>query len=338
MLRESGIDDQRLARYLLGLLPEEEAEQVDELSIADDEIASRLQVAEDELVDAYVSGTLSGDALQGFESYYLASPRRREKVRFAASLRAAVARVLVPADTDAGADARQAAEGAAPRASAQPAPHARILRFPKGFWMLAAAACVLLTVTGTLWLQDYRLRRGLNEAQAATAALDSRASELERQLDAQRAASAEAAKELERVRGQMATLGDRPGAAAAGERAGVASQALGTIALTLLPQTRAVGPIAVLTVPPGTRRVAFELRLESSPLSRYQVALKDPGTSQIVWRSGRVSPSAGDSPSVSVTVPASVLKPQHYALDLIAQDADGNAQVVGSYAVEIVGG
>ena len=337
MLRESGIDDQRLARYLLGLLPEEEAERVDELSIADDEIGSRLQVAEDELVDAYVSGTLSGDTLQRFESYYLASPRRREKVRFAASLRAAVARVPLPADTDAWADTRQAAEAATPRA-AEPAPQPRILRFPKGFWMLAAAASVLLTVTSTLWFQDYRLRRALNEAQAATAALDSRARELERQLDAERAASAEAEKELERLRGQMATLGDRPGAAAAGERTSVASQALGTIALTLLPQTRAVGPIAVLTVPPGTRRVAFELRLESSPLSRYQVALKDPGTSQIVWRSGRVAPSAGDPPSVSVTVPASVLKPQHYALDLIAQDADGKAQVVGSYAVEIVGG
>ena len=123
-----------------------------------------------------------------------------------------------------------------------------------------------------------------------------------------------------------------------GERATAASQALGTIALVLLPQTRAVGPIAVLAVPPGTRQVTFELRLESSPLPRYQVAVKDPGTSQIVWRSGPVAPSPGEPLSVSVTVPAGVMKPQHYALDLVGQGADGTRQVVGSYAVQIVGG
>ena len=53
--------EQQLVRYLLGLLPEEEAERLDEQSVVADEFAARLQCVENDLVDAYVSGTLEGD-------------------------------------------------------------------------------------------------------------------------------------------------------------------------------------------------------------------------------------------------------------------------------------
>ena len=89
---ESIQGDQQLVRYLLGLLPEEEAERLDEQSIVVDEFAARLQCVENDLVDAYVSGTLEGDILERFESFYLASPLRREKVKFAERLLAAADR------------------------------------------------------------------------------------------------------------------------------------------------------------------------------------------------------------------------------------------------------
>jgi hypothetical protein len=54
---DSSSDDEQLVRYLLGLLPDEEAERLDELSIADDELAWRLRAVEDDLVDAYVTGS-----------------------------------------------------------------------------------------------------------------------------------------------------------------------------------------------------------------------------------------------------------------------------------------
>ena len=89
MSREPLRDDQ-LIRHLLGTLPEDEAQRVEEESIVDDEVAARLQVAEDDLVDAYARGTLSGDRLARFESFYLASPLRRDKVAFAKRFVAAV--------------------------------------------------------------------------------------------------------------------------------------------------------------------------------------------------------------------------------------------------------
>ena len=84
-LHESGHDDQQLVRYLLRLLPEEDAERIDDLSISDDEVSWRLRVVENDLVDAYVSGTLTGETVERFESFYLSSERRRQKVKFAGS-------------------------------------------------------------------------------------------------------------------------------------------------------------------------------------------------------------------------------------------------------------
>src|SRR5688572_18920006 len=69
--------------YLLGSLPEDEAERFDELSFTDDEFAESLQAAEKDLIDAYVQDELKDAELERFKSYYLASPVRREKVKFA---------------------------------------------------------------------------------------------------------------------------------------------------------------------------------------------------------------------------------------------------------------
>ena len=49
--QESGYDDEVLTRYVLGLLPDADRERVDEASIADDEVASWLRIAETDLID-----------------------------------------------------------------------------------------------------------------------------------------------------------------------------------------------------------------------------------------------------------------------------------------------
>ena len=92
LLREPGLDDQQLVRYLLGLLSDEDAERLDELSIADDGLAWRLRAVENDLIDRYVGGTLDGETLERFESFYLSSERRRQKVKFAGNFLGAVDR------------------------------------------------------------------------------------------------------------------------------------------------------------------------------------------------------------------------------------------------------
>jgi hypothetical protein len=108
------------------------------------------------------------------------------------------------------------------------------------------------------------------------------------------------------------------------------------VAVVLFPPTRAVAPIPTLALPPDAESIGFELRLESNDFPRYQVGLKDPATSNILWRTdwipARVS---GDQASVFVVVPATLLGPQHYVLDLTGRGADGRLEVMGSYTVRI---
>ena len=85
-LQPSGHDDQLFVHYVLGLVPEKDAERLDELSIGDEDVAARLCAVEHDLVDAYVRGRLLGETLKQFESFYLATPRRHEKVMIARGL------------------------------------------------------------------------------------------------------------------------------------------------------------------------------------------------------------------------------------------------------------
>ena len=85
-MENATLDDDLLRRYLVGSLGEEEAERLDELSVTDDEVALRLRAVENDLVDSYARGELSGEMLRRFESAYLSSPQRREKVQIAKAL------------------------------------------------------------------------------------------------------------------------------------------------------------------------------------------------------------------------------------------------------------
>ena len=60
-----------LMQYLLGGLSEMQVEEFDELSIIDDEFASQLGEVENDLIDAYVQGTLTGQTHAQFEARYL---------------------------------------------------------------------------------------------------------------------------------------------------------------------------------------------------------------------------------------------------------------------------
>src|SRR6185295_19762735 len=158
-------DDQYLVRYLLGLLPDEEAERLDEAAIVDDEVAFRVRAVEEDLVDAYVAGTLDWDTLQRFCAIYLASPLRREKVWFAERFLGAVDRA--PLSKDAAAPVAAATAPVAEKVHqlvARPGVRPRIAWRPRGTWLAAAAALLILSCSALLF-EEIRLHRGLDAVQ-----------------------------------------------------------------------------------------------------------------------------------------------------------------------------
>lgn len=77
----------RLTRYLLGLMPEEEKAELEDVCLVDDGLNEEIQAAERDLIDSYLEGTLSDVERSRFESFFLCTPARMEKLRFAKTLR-----------------------------------------------------------------------------------------------------------------------------------------------------------------------------------------------------------------------------------------------------------
>lgn len=102
-----------LKSYLLGALPAAEQEEIDERFLADDDLHAELLATADDLIHAYLTGGLAPPDRERFESHFLASPRRRDRVAFVRSLLSAIDRVQ-----DGGAGRTQAgADGKLPRPS-----------------------------------------------------------------------------------------------------------------------------------------------------------------------------------------------------------------------------
>ena len=304
--REYG--EQLLTRYLLGVLSQEEAERLDELSIADEEFASRLNAVENDLVDSYVRDELSGETLERFKSVYLPSSKRLEKIEFANTL------------------LRWHEKAATAAAQASPTKSRNVgrwfgLRWLSVQWGLAVAGLLLMSVAvGYLLVENARLKQLSSESSERQIALAQRAQELERELGEQRSANAGALKELETLRKWVPV-----------------ARTLRTIAVLLLPPTRGASQITDISVPPGTERVTLRLQLESNDFRVYRVVLKEPASNQIVWRSAKLRAKLeGEATTISISLPAALLKQQNYVVELTGVPARGTGEFVSSYPFKVV--
>jgi hypothetical protein len=333
LVKEEDFDDEALTQYLLGALTEEKTERLDELSIADDEVAARLQVIENDLVDAYVGGKLSGQDLADFESFYLTSPNRRQKVSFARTL-------LVLGDRAGSALPAQPKKSPVPETSWTSGDASERVRRFRFFvaprlalqWGFAAATLVLLVVGAYLTVENLRLRNQMAQTQAERGALEQRERELRQELAAQRSSDAETEKELARVRDRLAELEQ---VASDEQRGNSNKRDLKVIAFNLAPQTRGIGQIPTIAVPAGTDYVALTLQLETEAFTAFRAVLKNPATGQIVWQSGNLR-SSGKDRTLRIRLPASLLNSQNYLVELSGVSSGGVAEIVSSYSFRVL--
>jgi hypothetical protein len=293
-------DDALLHQYLLGDLSSEQAEKLDELSVADDEFAWRLSSVENDLVDGFVRGELHGENLKKFQSFYLSSAKRRQKVEFAAGFLELEKRDFVRVKS--------------PMLAASRSSRRWISPFRQ--WSFAAAALALFLVAGYLFTSNLRLRRQVDEA---TANSSRREQQLQQELDRQRTANATAQSEPDRSPGISITA------------------QLNTVALLLPAPTRGVGRVENISVRPGTDLLVLLLTLESDDFPTYRVSLKDPVTREEAWHSANLasSTSAGRK-TVTVSVPAKLLQQQRYLAELMGIQRNGTAVPVGDYPFNVV--
>jgi hypothetical protein len=315
------VTDKTLTGYLLGSLRQDQTERLDELSIVDGDFAARLDAVENDMVDAYVRGRLSGDTLQKFRARYLSSAKRREKVRFAQSLYHFEGKHFTQA----------AATG-----ESVPAQESRSL-FSPGSWRsfafpawIAAGALAMMLAIGLLFIDNLQLRNRMSQANADRQQLIQRERDLQARLDQVHASDAGVAAELAQVQKSLAELEQASPNRNPATRSSFPP--LGVVAFTLAPQLRGATQMPHLSLPPGTTRVDLHLDLESNDYPQYQVALKSLGADQIVWQSGKLkAETKGQRGAVLVSMPAGLLKPGTYQLELTGSQSSGEHEFVSSY-------
>lgn len=321
--------DQAITQYLLGSLPEVERERLDELSVTSQEFAEVLSASEKDLIDAYVQGELSGTILAQFESHYLASPTRRERVEFAEAFQVFAGTHRFLADS--------AIRGQADLPGKRKRGWFSTLsifggRFPAPQWGLAVAAVIFIAIGAFLLLQNARLRQQMSLEQAHRDQLQQRERQLQKELDQQRASNTATERELAQVREERARMEEKSrksGQLPASETA--------IVSFVLTPQLRGVGQAQAVSIPVNTVRVTMQLNLEPNDYQTFAVALLDQSNQQELWRSGKLKASSrGDNRTLTVSFSAGLLKPQGYALRVSGISTNGQSEVLSDYPFKVV--
>lgn len=298
-LDSAAYDDQLLTQYLLGGLPAEQTERLDELSIANDDFAWRLAQIENNLVDDFVRGKLDRQTLQRFHTFYLQSSIRRRKVEMAEGF------------------FRLQNKLAKPAAVRQPTRSwINQLLTPKKVLAFAMASGLLSTTLVCVFLitDDLHLRRQVDDARTQQAKMDHRARQLEDEIAGLR----------------------HPGVTAAPAHGPDLNQ-LKLVAVLLPPPLRGAERIKTVSVPAHAELVVLQLALESADFSSFQVKLKDSGTEQVIWQSPSIVPETlGGHQVLSAGVPANLLKAGKYVAEVSGTTHSGKAEITGDYPFKVV--
>jgi len=355
-MNEKTYNRQVITAYLLGSLPEAEAERFDELSFTDDLFADDLKTTENDLIDAYVDDELTNPTLEKFESYYLASPVRREKVKFAQAFqvfaeKSSAVQIEKISEND---KHKRVFAGFFSALNIFAAPR-RVLQ-----WSFAAAALLFMALGGWLFFENSRLRNQISQTQERRLELERREKELQGEISEQRSADLEKEQELARVRGEMAQLEKEKEQNRLNEqeRKRLAEQnqkriaerelantrkpapeprRLNIASFILTPQLRGSNQLPTLSISPQTDSAAMQLELESDDYAVYRVALRNPSDNRILWQSGRLkAKSGGENKRLNISFSTNLLKSQVYSLEVSGISADGTAEIISNYSFRIV--
>ena len=302
----SSLNEQLIVNYLLGNLPEAETDRLDQLSVTDDEFAEFLEAVENELIDDYIRGELPENRRARFESHYLTSATRLEKV--------AIARTLL-----------KRADNPESSALVKEWIRPRIVPSRTYQWLAIAAAVAMFLLAGYLLLANIQLRNQLAQMKDEHIALKNREEQLQREL-AQRS-SVDRQKEtelavtrqkLEALEKQMADQGSAPAK---------------LFAFTLSPQQREIAAIPDVKIPAVAESSVVTLKLERDDFSAYQTVLKNSATDEILLKS-KAEKSANHT--VVVKLPAKILKSDDYILELSGITQNGSVEIISGYPFHIV--
>jgi hypothetical protein len=339
--------NETITAYLLGSLPEREAEIFDELSFTDDDFADELKAAEKDLVDAYVNDELRGTTLEQFKSFYLASPLRRKKVEFARSFQKFAEEKL---QTEVSESKENIVKVETKPSGFLAALNTFTTPRPSLQWGFALLALLFMGLAAWLIFENSRLQNQFGVIEAKRIELQQREKQLQEEITGQRSADLEKEKELSNVRGEIVRLEKELEQKRVTEqeqnRKRIAEPEIADVkkqtpeprrnivaAFVLTPQLRGNNQLQTLTLPAKTDTVAMRLELESDDYPNYRVALKNQENGRILWQSGKIK---SKNKTLNIGFPANLLKAQIYSLQVSGISSDGASEIISDYSFRIM--
>jgi hypothetical protein len=343
-------DDETIVRYLLNDLPKSEQAEFEESYCSDQRLFERARSVEDELIEDYVNGELSGRELLQFKQHFLATPARRERVAFARDLRRAMALDSVEEESDF-ADA----EPEAPAPVIRPEPVSwwdswRDLWRGRALAFGVAMATVLLVTLGGVWhfVSIERLRQQsrdqLNQAQSAQAALEQQkqATVKQRERSDQLAEGLEQErKRLESLNTEVARQRERGDKLARERKQHEALMAEDAESSTTRPEKLYVsadkqGDAQInsrephkITIQPGKKSILLEIIILDRDVDQiHRGSLKHVSSGQVIWNEQKFEPLRKDDKRVIVWLAANKFKIKDlYVLKLQVKKEEGSREV-----------
>jgi hypothetical protein len=302
-------------RYVLGeLSPTEEAD-FEERYFGDDEAFEELQIAEEELIDAYVRGELSAAEHALLASQIARSPRLYERAEFANTMAEVISRQFSLADS---------VQRQPPAPTVVPAFSKEISwrdfvkipfqKRPAFSRVLAASAALVLFAGIAVIVQSIALRGERQRLENDRAATQQRQRELDHLNEEQRLRLAQLAAELKDEQDKSARaqqlLEELRQSQKNGESGPPRTPAFAS--LTLFPGLIRGDGGQVLKISPGVSRVQLQIVIENADHPRYEVVVKRAEGAEVFRQGGLKAQKAGSDSSLIVQIPTTRLPPGDY--------------------------
>lgn len=342
--------DNQIKRYLMGLTTADETETLDELSFIDDDFAARMEGVENDLIDAYVQGELSGSELKRFEEYYLTTPLRIERVEFAKALNSFALQNIATESVEEVPVVEPEIQWSRPQPEEKSQSFWKsllsIFTIPKlslqvGF---AAATMMMLIAGGWMLWQTMQMRGQIGANEAERAALQQREKELQNKVDQEQNKNIQTESELKQVRERLDKLEKQPAPApqiAKNQPRPVApmmpAPGKNDEVHFLSPQTRSLGNKTQLVIRSGAAQVPFRIELESNDYVTYQAELISSETDSAVWESNPLKAvTSKEQFFIDLKIPAKNINSADYKLRLKGITSAGETETIRDYALQIV--
>ncbi|HST21596.1 MAG TPA: hypothetical protein VLR90_10790 [Blastocatellia bacterium] len=315
-----------IKRYLLGELTEQEQKAVEERMMIDPDYYNSVLLAEDDLIDEYVSGELSGERRESFVSRFMSVPRRQIKVTLSK---------LLVGYTLQNPNAKLAARNIGRERAGglnwiSPA--------PSRYWVAACLLILLSLAFFTTWLlwENRRLNGEIREDRKATINQEDYEQIQKRLADTQAEARRSQQQLLDeqaarsRLEKELATLESSRNAEPELPKHKLASF---TISAGMLRDT---GQPNIINLPRSVDVLQLKLRLnDDSHLLYYAEARMDEG--KVIWQQNHLSAQQDKKTrAIVINLPAGKLNSGDYIVSLQDAQRKGEGEVIADYYFRIL--